>query len=67
MSLGLGAGSAGHSLGQKGGAAPHSEPSPPLSAMPTAEPKAALQCPGAAKLLGPEPGSGLQLLRLQES
>lgn len=29
--------------------------------------KIPLQCPGAAKLLGPVPGSGLQLLRLQES
>lgn len=41
--------------------------SPPLSAISTAEPKAALQYPGAAKLLGPEPGPGCQLLRLQES
>lgn len=29
--------------------------------------KAVLQCPGAAKLLGPVSGPGLQLLRLQES
>lgn len=41
--------------------------SPPLPAISTAEPKAALQCPGAARLLRPEPGPGLQLLRLQES